>query len=342
MNRARMSDVAQHAGVSQATVSRVLHSPQLVKEKTRERVYASMESLGYVYNSMAADFTRQKNSMIGLIIFTVRSSIHAELIDGIQNELESTRFSLIIANSHYNPDTEKKLIRLFRERKLSGVIAAEATDDNHPDLKTLKKSGIPLVLTWELSTDPEFDCVGIDNHESSYRMTRYLIGLGHRRIGLIAGHYDRIDRVRQRYNGYRQALSEAGLVFDPGMVIKRVPEPMEGKLAMSQLLSCADRPTAVFAASDALAFGALAACREHGLRVPEDISIAGFDDVDFAPFCVPPLTTIHVPGFEMGKRAARAIIDQHSSGPGSSPVRLCLTTDLVVRSSCAPPKRNTM
>jgi len=143
MDRKNMGDVAKRAGVSQATVSRVVHSPHLVRQETRRRVESAMEDVGYVYNSVAADFTRQKNSMIGLIIFTVRSSIHSELIEGIQEELESTRFSLIIANSRYDEATETKLIKLFRERKLSGVIVAETTDGNRPELKELQNSGVP-------------------------------------------------------------------------------------------------------------------------------------------------------------------------------------------------------
>jgi DNA-binding LacI/PurR family transcriptional regulator len=338
MDRKNMRDVAARAGVSQATVSRVVHSPHLVKPDTRQKVAAAMEEVGYVYNTVAADFTRQKNSMIGLIIFTVRSSIHSELIEGIQEELESTRFSLVIANSRYDEATERMLIQLFRERNLSGVIVAETTDENRPELKTLQESGVPLVLTWQMAADPDFDCVGIDNHRSAYEMTKYLIGLGHERIGLIAGNFDRIERVRQRLEGYRRALEEAGIAFDPAIITRREPSPMEGKMAMSQLLALQRRPTAVFAASDALALGALAACGEYGLRVPDDISVSGFDDVDFAPFCVPPLTTVRVPGYEMGKRAVRAILDQHEWN-GHGPIRLCLPTELVIRGSCAAPNR---
>lgn len=338
MSRTSMHDVAARAGVSQATVSRVVHSPHLVKDKTRMRVEAAMKDVGYVYNAMAADFTRQKISMIGLIIFTVRSSIHSELIEGIQEELQATRFSLVIANSHYDAATERKLIQLFRERHLSGVIVAESNDENRVELKALRESGVPLVLTWEMAADREFDCVGFDNFQSAYEMTQYLIGFGHRRVGLIAGDFKHIERVRQRLDGYKAALTAQGLPFDPSMVISRLPSPMEGKMAMSQLLSLPQRPTAVFAASDALALGALAACGEYGFRVPDDISVAGFDDVEFAPFCVPPLTTIRVPGYEMGKRAAREILDkQHSKRTLTN--RLCLPTELVIRQSCAPPSK---
>lgn len=338
MNRKNMRDVAQIAGVSQATVSRVVHSPHLVREVTRKKIESAMQEIGYVYNSVAADFTRQKNSIIGLIIFTVRSSIHSELIEGIQEELKQTRYSLIIANSRYDPATERSLIKLFQERNLAGVIVAETTDENRSALKALEESGVPLVLTWEMATDSEFSCVGIDNRAAAYRMTQYLISLGHRRIGLIAGNYERIERVRERLDGYRQALEEADIPYDPEIVVKREPRPMEGKMAMAHLLTRSNVPTAVFAASDALALGALAACREYGRRVPEDISIAGFDDVDFAPFCVPPLTTVRVPGYEMGKRAVRSIID---SSPTllREPVRLSLSTELVIRDSCAPPQK---
>jgi DNA-binding LacI/PurR family transcriptional regulator len=338
MQRKNMIDVAKRANVSQATVSRVIHSPHLVRPETRERIRQAMEEVGYVYNSVAADFTRQKNSMIGLIVFTVSSSIHSKLIEGIQEELENTRFSLVIANSRYDAETERRLIKLFHERKLSGVIVAETTDENRGELKALRNSGVPTVLTWQMAADPEFDCVGIDNHQAAYEMTRYLTGLGHRRIGLIAGNYERIERVRQRLEGYKDALAESGIPFDPEIVMSRVPSPTEGKMGMSQLLSLSRRPTAVFAASDALALGALAACGEYNVRVPEEMSVCGFDDVEFAPFCVPPLTTVRVPGYEMGKRAARALLDKHERS-ATDVIRICLSTELVIRKTCDSPKK---
>ncbi len=213
-----MIDVARAANVSQATVSRALHSPELVKDSTRERIRRAMEEMSYVYNAAAADFTRQKNSLIGLIVFTVRSSIQSELIDGIQEELDRTGYSLIIGNSRYEPATERRLIQAFQERQLAGIIVAESTDDNREALRAVHRAGIPIVLTWDISEDSSLDCVGIDNFQAGRDITAYLINLGHRRIGLIAGRYDRIERVRHRYDGYQLGPERRGDRVRPGPV----------------------------------------------------------------------------------------------------------------------------
>lgn len=336
MPRVSMEDVARLADVSLATVSRAIHSPHKVRPATRARVEEAMTRSGYVYNSMAADFTKQRNSMIGLIIFTVKSSIHAQLIEGIQEELAQTRYSLIIANSMYRADRERQFLKLFNERKLAGVIVAEATDANRDYIRLLKEQGIPVVITWEMTEDPTLDCVGIDNYEAARTMTRYLLGLGHRHIGLIVGDYKNIERVRHRYQGYADALAERGVAVRADYVITGEPSPQNGKQAMVTLLGRRPRPTAVFAASDAFAVGAIGAARELGFKVPEDVSVAGFDDVDIAQFYSPPLTTIRVPGFEMGQQAARTIV-QFGTGEQTTATRLCLRTELVVRESAAVP-----
>ena len=336
MSRVSMEDVARVAGVSLATVSRVIHSQDKVRPATRRRVEEAMAELGYVYNSMAADFTRQRNSMIGLIIFTVKSSIHAQLIEGIQEELTESRYSLIIANSMYRADRELRFLRLFRERKLSGVIVAEATDENRNYIKELRNAGMPVVITWEMTDDQELDCVGIDNYAAAYDMTRYLTGLGHRNVGAIVGDYRNIERVRHRYRGYADALAEIGLSVREDYVVSAEPSPENGKTAMVQLLGRRHEPTAVLEASDAFAVGAIGAARELRLRVPEDVSIVGFDDVDIAQFCCPPLTTVRVPGFEMGQQAARALVG-YERRETAGPTRLCLRTELLVRESASAP-----
>lgn len=337
MDRKNMRDVAARAGVSQATVSRVIHSPHLVKTETQKKILAVMEELGYVYNSMAADFTRQKNSMIGLIIFTAKSSIHAELIDGMQDRLKQSRYSLIIGNSNFDPQAESDLIRLFRERQLAAVVVAGATDENRAAIARLENESVPAVLTWELTEDPSLNCVGFDNYGAARRMTEYLIALGHRRIGLIVGLYGRIERVRKRLEGYKNALIDGDIEFDPTLVEERIPTLMDGKIAMEKLMSRPDRPTAVFAASDVFAFGALAAARELGYAVPRDVSVAGFDDIDFAAFCSPPLTTIRVPAYEMGRRAAEETLKALNEPTLIEKIRVSLATELIVRESCGPP-----
>lgn len=333
-----MKDVARMAGVSLATVSRALRKPDVVAPETAARVADAVERTGYVYNATAADFTRQRSNLVGLIVFSMRSSIQSELIDGVQNELQAHGYSLIVGNSQYDPGTEAKMIRLFEERKLAGVIVAESTDANRAQLKRLAHGGIPIVLTWELTAEPAFDCVGIDNQEGARIATSHLIDLGHRRIGFIAGRYDRIERVRHRYDGYLAALEDAGIAPDEALCRRGAPNMETGDAAMRSLLAMDNPPTAVFAASDALALGTLAAATDLGLRVPQDVSIVGFDDLDFARFTCPPLTTIRVPVSEMGRLAASIVVKKalHTYPLDAPAERILLPTELVVRGSTAP------
>lgn len=330
-----MTDVAAAAGISVATVSRALTRPDIVSEETLAKVKEAIARTGYVYNAAAADFTRQRSNLVGLIVFTMRSSIQSELIDGVQTRLHEGGFALIVGNSQYDPETEARLIQLFEERKLAGAIVAESTDTNRDALRRLSDSGVPVVITWELTDDAEFDCVGIDNRAAAFTATRHLIDLGHRRIGLIAGRYDRIERVRHRFEGYATALAEAGIELDASLCHQGAPTLETGEAAMAQLLDHGAPPTAVFAASDTLALGALSAATIRGVRVPRDLSIIGFDDLEFSRFTCPPLTTMRVPVHEMGRVAASLIAETGRPASGAAR-RIALPTELVVRGSTSP------
>lgn len=337
--RPRMLDVAAAAGISVATVSRALARPDIVSKNTLAKVKEAIGTTGYVYNASAADFTRQRSNLVGLIVFTMRSSIQSELIDGVQTRLHEDGFALIVGNSQYDPDTETQLIRLFEERKLAGAIVAESTDTNREALHRLAEAGVPVVITWELTDEIEFDCVGIDNRQAAYTATSHLVSLGHRRIGLIAGRYDRIERVRHRFEGYEAALAEANIALDETLCYKSSPTLENGETAMAALLDGPEPPTAVFAASDTLALGALSAASVRGVRVPEDMSIIGFDDLEFSRFTCPPLTTIRVPVHEMGRLAASLVVENHqppAEGTKKTPKRITLPTELVLRCSTAP------
>jgi len=333
-----MQDIAKLAGVSKATVSRSIHSPHLVRPEKRERIRKIIESHHYVYDAIAGDLSRKRSSVIGLIIPTIKSSIFASSTHGIQEHARQNGFSILIGNSNYDSDSEAALVKLFQQRRVAGLILTGVTTGVKDLLDELGRSGIPCVVTWESVENDSISYVGFDNFKAAFTMTEYLIRLKHRRIGLIIGPYHRVERVRLRLEGYRAALESHGIPFDPSLVMERGYTLMEGKEAMGRLLSNPERPTAVFAASDVLAMGALAAARERGVRVPEEVSVAGFDDIDFAAYCVPPLTTIRVPAYEMGQLAVKVLLDLIRGDPGQ--VRqYCLDTDLIIRSSCDEPKQ---
>ncbi|MBW1712826.1 MAG: LacI family DNA-binding transcriptional regulator, partial [Deltaproteobacteria bacterium] len=278
--RTTMHDIAHRAGVSPATVSRTIHSPHLVRPETRERVRRIMEASGYVYDAVAGEMSRKKTSVIGLIIPTVKSSIFARSTHGIQEKAQAEGFSVIIGNTNYKPQTEADLLRLFQERRVAGLILTGIAPGMKRLVQDLPERGTPCVVTWETFNNEAINYVGFDNFKAAYLATQHLLSLKHRRVGLICGPFSKVERVGQRLNGYRAALQDHGLEYDPELVIEKDYTLIEGKEAMQRLLALRPRPTAVFAASDVLAMGALTAARESGLRVPEDISLVGFDDID--------------------------------------------------------------
>jgi len=333
VSRIRMEEIAVKAGVSLATVSRTIHSPHLVRPETREQILQVMSKYHYVYNVTASDFSKKRSSVIGVIIPTTKGAIFSNSTQTIQEKAQEKGFSLIIGNTGYEGNVESTLLRQFQERRLAGIILTGFAIGQESAVKEVMQSGIPCVVIWETLEDPSLSFVGFNNFTAAYSMTEYLIRLNHKRIGLILGPYTKVRRAKRRLEGYKAAVIDKGLKFDPRLVIERQPTLLEGKEAMLKLLSLRHPPTAVFAASDMLALGALAAAREKGLRVPEDVSVAGFDDIDFAAFSDPPLTTVRVPASQMGERAVEVLMGM-IEGHSGEVRQISLDTELVLRGSC--------
>ncbi len=328
-----MAEISKIASVSLATVSRTIHSPHLVRKKTRERINQVMEEANYVYHATAGDLSRKRSSIIGVIIPTAKSLVFSSTLQAIQEAAQQNNFSLIAGSSKYDIKTELTLLQQFKERRLAGIILTGFVFGQKDLVKELIKGGMPCVVIWDKLDDPDLSYVGFDNHEATYRITKYLIDLKHRKIGLIIGPYTKVERVKKRLEGFKAALKDHGIRFDPRLVIEKEPTLIDGKEAMSRLLALPDRPTAVLAASDTLAVGALAAARDMKLRVPEDISIAGFDDIEVAAYCNPPLTTVNVPAYEIGRIAFKILLEMINNNTNQVQ-HYCLDTSVIVRDSC--------
>lgn len=329
-----MRGVAKRANVSVATVSRALRNPEVVSADTLRRIQAAAAELGYVPNATASDILTGSSSVIGLLVPTASNALFGETLHGVQDVTADAGFSVIQCATHYEAHKEKALIDLLLQRRVHAMILTGVTDDQAPQIERLAEEGwCRIVVVWQKPGPVEaMSYVGIDNHGAARRMTEYLIGLGHRRIGLIVGPYSRGARARHRLEGYRAALDAAGIAFDGELVVERRPDLLEGYEAMEKLISLRARPTAVFAASDVFAIGALKAAKHHGLSVPDDISLCGFDDMDMAAYQEPPLTTIHIDAYRIGRLAAQVALE-----PIGSPCRnYCLDSDLIVRASTGP------
>lgn len=329
-----MRDVARRAGVSVATVSRALRNPAKVSDEALQRINAAATELGYVYNASASDILMGRSTVIGLLVPTASNALFGETLHGVQDVTAAAGYSVIQCATHYEAEKEAALVDLLMQRRVHAMILTGVTDAQAPHIERLAEEGrTRIVIVWqEPGLSEAISHVGIDNRGAARRMTEHLIGLGHRRIGLIVGPYSQSARARHRLEGYRAALDAAGIAFDSELVLERRPDLLEGFEAMERLMSAGPRPTAVFAASDVLAIGALKAAKSLGLSVPQDVSLAGFDDMDMVSYQDPPLTTIHIDAYRIGKLAAQIALE-----PTGSPCRnYCLNSDLIVRGSTGP------
>jgi len=334
-----MQVIANMAGVSRTTVSRVLHAPQTVHPHTRERILSMMRQAGYVYHAAAADLPRGKSSTIGLIIPTVRTTVFAETILAVQDAAAEMGMTIMLGNSQYDSVLEEGILFQFQRRRPAGLILVGFTPGRERQILELQRTGIPCVTIWTTPSDSRLHQVGFDNRKAALEMTEYLIGLGHRRIGIITGPQSGCWRIQDRQAGYREALEKHAIPFDPALMRSIEPTIANGEAeAMHMLAELSARPSAIFAASDVLAIGVLSAARKLKLCVPDELSVAGFDNMDFSAHTSPPLTTMAVPAREMAWIATRLLRELILRGKQEEMHSSCLATHLVVRESCAPPQ----
>ena len=336
IHKPTIQDIAKVAGVSSATVSRAIHEPHLLHPRTLQNVQTVMAQQGYIYNAMAGDLSRRKSSVIGLFIPTAESAKISTTAIALQDVVNKYGFPIIINNTFFDASLERSLLRQCRERALSALILVGCMKQNESMLYSIAEDEIPCAFLWDTLENTTYNYVGIDNFSASYDMMRYLLGLGHTRIAFAGAMSMQVGRVEKRLNGYLRALEEYDIPLRSEYVLEFPPTLDNGALAMRSFLALAQPPTAIFFASDMLAIGALTVCREADVKIPEQISIAGFDDISFAAHAYPPLTTVRVPAMEMGTIAGHCMIDilRHKKTP---PFQHVLPTTVIIRETCAPP-----
>ncbi len=330
-----LDDVAKSAGVSTATVSRCLNSPGQVVESTRLRVMRAVEELGYTPNFGARVMAAKRTFTVGAIIPTMENAIFARGLQAFQEELHSRNYTLLVASSAYRPEIEEEQIRALVARGADGLLLIG--HDRDPSLREyLRRQNVPALVAWTVSADTPQPSVGFDNRAAMRAMTDEVLKLGHKRVGVISAISTGNDRVRQRIEGIRDAMQANG--FDPDtLAITETAYGIEnGAEAFDLLMRAEPRPTVLICGNDVLAVGALRRARERGLDVPGDVSITGFDDMELARIVTPALTTVGVPHREMGRIAARELIDMiENDSPGST---VELKTVLKMRESLSVPK----
>jgi DNA-binding LacI/PurR family transcriptional regulator len=326
-----IKDIARLAGVSHCTVSRALHHSPLISPKTAERIREIAKRSGYVPNAVARSLVSRSTHTVGVVVTTIADPFIGEVVEGIELTANEHGYSVILANSNADPEREMKVVDGFSQRRVDGILVAASRVGALHD-KRLAGANVPIVLINNQHPGDFAHSVGIDNVAASRELVRHLLDLGHRRIAYIG---DRLgyQSDAERFAGYRAMLKLARQKVAPELVIRGDGKPEEGERAAMQLLQLPEPPTAIFCYNDMTALGALRAAGTCGLRVPDDVSIAGFDDLFVASFTSPPLTTIRQPKREMGRRAMSILLQLLAGEEPES--RIVLPGELIVRGSTA-------
>ena len=333
---ANIRDVASASRVSVATVSRVFNESPRVAESTRRRVLAAAARLGYWPNAIARSLITSRTHAIGVVLPDLHGQFFSELIRGIDSAARQRGLHLLVSSFSASEEDLTSALRSVRGR-IDGLIVMAPDLDASSALRQARGS-TPTVLLNPEAEVPGCGSISIGNFDGAYAMVRHLLGLGHRRIASIAGSDRNVD-ARERLDGYRAALRDAGIQPAADLEVRGNFTEHSGYEAAVELLRRKPLPGAVFVANDHMAVGALGAFQDAGLRVPLDMAVAGFDDIPMARYLTPTLTTVHVDMIELGRRALRLVLDRDGATGGAR--HEVFSTTLVVRSSCGsrPPRR---
>lgn len=302
-----MSDVARLAGVSAMTVSRALRQGTSASDATRKKILDAAEKLGYVPDSTAAGLSSGKTGFVAATIPSINNANFADTVRGLTDGLAALDLQILLGYTDYDPAEEERLVEQFLRRRPEAVVV---TGGSHTERcrRLLGNIDVPVIETWDIPADPIGDVIGFSNAESGRIMVRHFHEQGYRRIGFIGGDTSRDSRGLDRRRGFVAALEEFGLPSD--RLVASGPPPItmrEGAKAMLELLKKWPDTDAVMCVSDLSAFGAMTACQREGLRVPDDIAIAGFGAYDLAEHAIPSITTIDVGAYQIGRQAAAVI-----------------------------------
>jgi LacI family transcriptional regulator len=328
-----IEDVASMAGVSTATVSRVLNRPESVSEALRKKVIAAVSRLGYVPHAGARALMLRRSGTVGAVFPTVDNAIFAAAIDALQRRLAQSDIQLLLATSGYDLDSEMRQAINLITRGADALVLCGLCQ--HPDLlRILDQRALPCVHVMVHEPSGEHISVGFDNRAAMAQATQYLLDLGHRHIAMLAGVTQGNDRAMQRVEGFRQAMQAAGLDLPGNRLLERPYALADAREGLRQLMAHEPAPTAVICGNDVLAFGAMLEATSMGLDIPSDLSIVGFDDLEMARHLRPALTTVRVPTEAMWTTAADRLVAAMRGEP--FPRSTQIDAALVVRQSSGP------
>lgn len=327
--RPRLVDVARLAGVSLGSASRALSAPELVKPKTREAVRLAAEHLSYVVDGAARSLALRRSLSVGAILPTINNPIFADFVQALQRRLSEDNYSLFVSAHEYSRDAESLIVERLLQRSVDGLVLI-GTDQDQKAMSQIARAEVPHIFAWS-SEEKSRVSVGFSNRRAMQQVTQHLIQLGHRRIALLSGHTEYNERARARLDGVLDTTSLAGL--DVPTTIFSEFSVDAGRRGLREAMARTPRPTALICSTDLMAAGALSEAAIMGIKVPEELSITGFDNIEFSALLTPQLTTVDVPTAEIGKAAGDAII---AAMAGDSIERAPFPTQLVARGSTGP------
>lgn len=334
----KLSDVAEHAGVSVMTVSRALNGKPDVSEQARRKVMEAVGALGYVANRSARGLKGGRTNVLGMVVQDLSSQYFTEIVRGASEAANRQGRDLLLYTASYDPEHEQRHIAALSSGLSDGLLVVlPSTSQRY--VRSLDNIRVPVVIINYRGVATHLPAVRADNYRGARAATEHLIRLGHRRIGFITGKAQS-GQSSERQRGYREALLNAGLAPDDALVRPGDWSQPRGFIAARELLDLPQVPSAIFAANDFTAFGAIEAVKDGGLRVPGDVSVIGFDDIPMAAGVHPPLTTVRHPLTDIGATAARLLLDLIEE---REPVQrqIELPSELIVRQSTASAERST-
>jgi len=341
MPRATIKEVADFAHVSNATVSRVLNNNTQVDEILRTRVLEAIQSLGYQPNRDARRLRARSSNVIGLVISDIQNPYFISVIRGVEDAAYSRQMNVVLCNSDEDLSKQGMYLQVMEAERVAGLIIVPCDSEQNHDIRQLQKSGIPIILLDRSLANAQMDAVLVDNVRGAYEAVTHLLDLGYRRIAIIGGSPD-VMTGQDRYQGYRQALSDAGLKIENDLVKSGDFKMDSGYRLAREMMAITNPPDAVFVANNLMTLGALRALRELRIRVPEDIALVGFDDMPWSGELYSPLTAVSQPTYELGQEAVHLLL-RRLAAPKAPFSTTILQTHLIVRESCGAllPDRST-
>ena len=328
--RVSIKDIAKAAGVSHSTVSRALSDSPLIKAETKARIQQLAQEMGYSPDAIARSLVTQRTHTVGVVVTTITDPFVAEVVQGIEDTAQQNDYSVILASSASKPERELAAVEMLRAKRVDSLIVTSSRV-GALYLEHLERFGVPVVLVnnHNRQSGRYTFSVSVDNQHGGHLATAHLIQRGHRHIGYVSGPADHSDDA-ERLAGYRQALDESGITFDPALVVHGNGRLDGGERALRTLARLVELPTAVFCYNDITAIGLISAARQAGLAVPEDLAVVGFDDIPLAAHVYPSLTTVAQPQRDMGRQAMNMALALMTADDSTTPF-----SDIVVKGKLA-------